>query len=87
MEHLGGVEKYLFDGLALLAREARHPEAPPTCLARAFARALEIAAADAPPARQVLVQVAVRTDVDRTLGRRAGTAGGGTAEARAAQAT
>src|SRR5262245_18535523 len=67
------VEEHLVHAIAFLTAEACDPKASAVGDARALARALEVASADAPAAREVLVDLVVGSDRDRTFGRDPGT--------------
>src|SRR5207244_5250182 len=85
MEHVGRVEEYFLDALALLAAEADDAVAAAVAGARPFTRPLEVAAAPAAPAvLQVVVHLRIGADGDGAVDGSAGARGGREAKARAA---
>src|SRR2546428_6591707 len=85
VEHVRRVEEDLLDRLALLADEAHDAEAMAADLARSVAAPLEVAAAEAPPPPEVLVDLSVGADVERPLGGRARAEARGASEPGAAE--
>src|SRR5207249_4537674 len=87
VRHLRRIEEGLVYPVTFLTAEPRDAKAPAVGHARSLARPLEVAPADAPAAREVIVDLGVGLDRDCPLGRDAGPLGGGASQAAAAEAS
>src|SRR5437867_8964032 len=75
VRHLRRIEEDLVHPVAFLTAEACDAKASAVGDARSLPRALEVAPADAPAAREMIVDLVVGPDRDRPLGRDPGTLG------------
>src|SRR5215467_13269838 len=81
LRHLGRIEEDLVHAVTFLTAEPCDAKASAVRDACSLSRALEVAPADAPAAREVLVDLVVGADRDRALGRDPGTQRGRTQQA------